>query len=365
MKILHLIAGPGAGGAEVYVKDLAISMTHQGHEIYIAFWGYAEDFGRNKDFENNYLLELNKYNIKFFFIGYDSRKKPWKGILKINEYVKKNKIDIYHSHFLYGILFGIFLKKPKIYTHHSIKFQVKKTIFKIFDKFIDRYIGISNICSNKLKSYTTKKISTIKNGVNIEKFPKKRKERKIKEKMNFLAVGTIHPAKNYYLLVNAISLLPQSIKEKIKLSIAGEGSKEYVTNLKKNILNKNLEETIYLIGNQNNIPELMSNFDIFIMSSAWEGLPISLIEASISGLPCIVTNVGGCSEILNTCKNGIIVEPDNAQELADAIVSYFENPEKISEHSKNGIQYSNIYSIETSTKKHLDLYQELYKNNLF
>ena len=104
----------------------------------------------------------------------------------------------------------------------------------------------------------------------------------------------------------------------------------------------------------------MTKFDIFIMSSAWEGLPISLIEASISGLPCIVTDVGGCSEVLNTCKNGIIVEPNNAQKLADAITSYFENPEKIYEHSKNGMFYSKIYSIENSTKEHLKLYQEIF-----
>jgi len=361
MKILHLIAGPGAGGAEVYVKDLAISMTEQGHELHVGFWGHAEDFGRNKNFEKNYIAELEKHKIKYFFIGYDSRKKPWRGVFITNKYVNNNNIDIYHSHFLYGTLFGLLTKKPIIYTHHNIKFQVKKITFKFFDKLINRYIGISKICSDALKNYTQKKITTIMNGVNIEKFPKNTPIRKIKNNVNFLAVGRIHPQKNYFLLVDAISLLPQSIKCRIKISIAGEGSKDYVENLKTYIKKKNLTEIIHLIGNQNNIPELMSKFDFFIMSSAWEGLPISLIEASISGLPCIVTNVGGCSEIINTCKNGIIVEPDNAHKLADAIVYYFENTEKISEHSKNGILHSNVYSIEAATKEHLKLYNELYK----
>lgn len=359
MKILHLIAGPGAGGAEVYVKDLAISMTEQGHELHIGFWGHAEDFDRNKDFEENYLTELEKNNIKYFFIGYDSRKKPWRGVFRTNKYVKENKIDIYHSHFLYGVLFGLLTKIPIIYTHHNIKFQVKKITFKIFDKLINRYIGISKICSDALRNYTHKKITTINNGVNIAKFPKKIPIRKTKKNINLLAVGSIHPQKNYFLLVDAISLLDLHIKEKINVSIAGEGKKEYVDDLKAYIQQKKLSKTIHLIGNQNNIPELMSKFDLFIMSSAWEGLPISLIEASISGLPCIVTDVGGCSEVLNTCKNGIIVEPNNAQKLADAIISYFENPENIYTHSRNGMEYSNIYSIETATNKHLMLYQEI------
>ncbi|GAA4412935.1 glycosyl transferase group 1 [Advenella faeciporci] len=365
MKILQLITGPGAGGAEVYVKDLAIAMTHKGHELHIGFWGYAKDFGRNKDFEDNYLKELEKNNIKYFFIGYESRKKPWIGIFKVKKYINETNIDIYHSHFLYGTLFGLLTKKPIIYTHHNIKFQTKKIIFIFFDKLINRYIGISNICSDALRNYTQKKITTIMNGVNIKKFPKNISIRKFKNNLDFLAVGRIHPQKNYFLLVDSIALLPLNIQDKIKISIAGEGSNKDLENLKNYIKNKKLSKTIHLIGNQNNIPELMSKFDIFIMTSAWEGLPISLIEASISGLPCIVTDVGGCSEIINTCINGIIVEPDNAQKMADAIVSYFENPEKISEHSKNGMKYSNVYSIETSTKKHLELYQEIYKNNSF
>jgi len=360
MNILHLIAGPGAGGAEVYIKDLAIAMNQEGHKLHIGFWGYAEDFGRSKDFEKNYLAELEKNDIRYFFIGYDSRKKPWRGIFRVRKYVTENKIDIYHSHFLYGVLFGFLTNIPKIYTHHNIKFQIGKKKFKFFDKLINSYVGISEICSDTLSTYTSKKITTIINSVDTTKFPKNTPVRKIKDSINLLAVGTIHPQKNYYLLVSAISLLPLHIKKRINISIAGEGEKEYTENLKNHIKDKDLTETINLIGNQNNIPELMSKFDIFIMSSAWEGLPISLIEASISGLPCIVTNVGGCSEVINTCKNGIIVEPNNAQKLANAIIVYFDNPERISEHSKNGMKYSHIYSIKTATDKHLKLYKEFY-----
>ena len=208
MKILHLIAGPGAGGAEVYVKDLAISMTEQGHELHIGFWGHAEDFDRNKDFEENYLTELEKNNIKYFFIGYDSRKKPWRGVFRTNKYVKENKIDIYHSHFLYGVLFGLITKIPKIYTHHNIKFQVSRITFKFFDKLINNYVGISKICSDTLSTYTTKRITTIINSVNTRKFPKNTSIRKYKQNLSFLAVGRIHPQKNYYLMLYLYCLRP-------------------------------------------------------------------------------------------------------------------------------------------------------------
>src|SRR5690606_23120808 len=100
----------------------------------------------------------------------------------------------------------------------------------------------------------------------------------------------------------------------------------------------------------------LNDADIFLMSSAWEGLPIALTEATISGLPCIVTDVGGCIEIIENSKNGIVVSPNNPQALADAIYKLVSEPKLIEEYSKNAIQNSAHYSISKAAQLHVSLY---------
>ena len=75
--------------------------------------------------------------------------------------------------------------------------------------------------------------------------------------------------------------------------------------LETKIVMEGLERTIQLLGNRNDVPALLAHSQLFLMSSAYEGLPIALIEATMSGLPCVVTNVGGCREIIEKCQNGV------------------------------------------------------------
>jgi glycosyltransferase involved in cell wall biosynthesis len=95
------------------------------------------------------------------------------------------------------------------------------------------------------------------------------------------------------------------------------------------------------------------------MSSASEGLPIALIEAAASGLPCVVTDVGGCREIIESCQNGIVVEPNDPQKFADAIEAIINNAERYSEYSANALLHAQQFSIENAASSHISMYQRL------
>jgi glycosyltransferase involved in cell wall biosynthesis len=95
------------------------------------------------------------------------------------------------------------------------------------------------------------------------------------------------------------------------------------------------------------------------MSSAWEGMPIALLEASMSGLPFIATDVGGCAEVARLCGNGLIVPPGDAAAFAEALAGLVTDPEQIEALSRAALANAGIFSIETSAKAHLALYQRL------
>ncbi|MCP4407268.1 MAG: glycosyltransferase family 4 protein, partial [Gammaproteobacteria bacterium] len=124
-----------------------------------------------------------------------------------------------------------------------------------------------------------------------------------------------------------------------------------------------LAETVLLLGNRSDIPDILGQSHLFLMSSAWEGLPISLIEATLSGLPCIVTDVGGCSEVIDTCQNGVVVESGNPQALADAITRILSNPDLYSKLSANALARSGAFTIGAACSGHIRLYQELLRHS--
>jgi glycosyltransferase involved in cell wall biosynthesis len=174
-----------------------------------------------------------------------------------------------------------------------------------------------------------------------------------------VAVGAITKQKNYNLLVSAVACIPASVRSRLTISIAGEGSQVETENLVKTIAEAGLDGSMELLGNVDDIPALLDRSHLFVMSSAWEGLPIALIEAASAGLPCIVTDVGGCREVIDTCSNGLVVAPGNVQALADAIESLVREPSKLTEYSDNALTHASEFSIERACEEHLALYEEV------
>ena len=97
------------------------------------------------------------------------------------------------------------------------------------------------------------------------------------------------------------------------------------------------------------------------MSSSFEGLPIALIEAAVVGLPCIVTDVGGCAEIIARSDNGVAVPPHSPQAIADEITRFVSEKTLIKQYSINAIANAHKYSISIAAKLHLDLYSSMLK----
>lgn len=357
MRILHLIASPSAGGAEVYVKDLAKEMVRLGHQPFIGFVNRSEDIGRSEAFQRQFLDELDLAGVPYFFVGHECRRNPILGSLRVRRFCAANRIEIYHSHLNYALVFGALLRIPHLHTHHNIVPDGWRVMYHLFNRLVDSYIGISRICAEALSKFSGRAVTEIFNAVD----PSKLKQSKLPglragHRLECIAVGRIQEQKNYALLIDAVELLPMAIRESVHISIAGEGPPADAAALKAAISRAGLNDTITLLGNRNDVPELLAKSDLFLMSSAWEGLPISLLEASVTGLPFIATDVGGCREIAAKCGNGVIVPPGDARALADAIEALVADRGKLRELAQNARANSGYFGIERAAKEHLELY---------
>ena len=355
MRIIHFISSPCAGGAETYVRDLSIEMQKQGHSVHILFLQSASESQRDARFESDYLQCLLENKISFSFVGKKARLKPWIGLLKLRREVRDFDANLVHCHLYYALFFSFFIfGVPIVYTHHSFKLGLPKIFYRVFDLKVSSYVAICSACHNLL-SGNHRQIIQINNAVSIGRItPKLNKEGKEQDCVTFVFVGSLRAPKNLELLLKSFAAVQGP---KFRLLIVGEGDeRERLEQLAHSV---GIEKYVSFLGNRSNVDEIISASDCFVMSSAWEGLPIALIEATLAGLPVVVTNVGGCAEIVHRCANGFVVDDLNVEAYSVALGKMLRDEGLRASFSKNAFEFSAEYEINVSVAKHLRLYESL------
>lgn len=355
LRIVHVLSSPAAGGAEVYVKDLALAMAARGHFVAIAFLSHAHEVGRQRSYEEIFLDELSSGGVKVDFIGYKARRNPVFGWARMRRLVKEWQPDVVHSHLFYGLLFSVFSAAPVVYSHHSIKLRLGAWVYRLLlDRVVDTYVGICAACVNVLKSASSRPVVRIDNGVSSARVRRRPKLLLGRTGVRLFSTGRLTEQKNYSLLLEAVAELDDL---DFSLEIAGEGPLRAA--LEREVGQRHLSHRVTLLGNVSDVAERLSGSDIFVMSSAWEGLPIALLEATLTGLPVVVTNVGGCAEVVHTVGNGLVVDTLDAKDLAAALRRMIESESQRSFFSNNALAYSTRYELNTSLSSHLSLYSDI------
>jgi glycosyltransferase involved in cell wall biosynthesis len=140
----------------------------------------------------------------------------------------------------------------------------------------------------------------------------------------WLAVGRFELAKDYPNMLRGFAGVraphPQTI-----LLLVGRGALQ--TETEALVQELGLGRNVRFLGVRDDIPELMRAADGYVMSSAWEGMPIVLLEAAAAGLPVVTTRVGGNHEVVLEGETGFLVPPRDSDALGAAMLRLIESPE--------------------------------------
>lgn len=174
--------------------------------------------------------------------------------------------------------------------------------------------------------------------------------------LTFLFLGLICKEKGIFDLLQVIREKREKYVGKIRFVIGGNGD---VEKLKSFIQSYNLFEIVEFVGWISNIEKAtwFQKADVYILPSYNEGLPISILEAMSYGHPVISTDVGGISEIVQTNRNGFLIEPGNLGAIESSIDYFLESPDKIEEFGKVSKQLVEKYLPNSVMKELLDIYK--------
>lgn len=248
----------------------------------------------------------------------------------------KNEIDskiIGWQHSCYDAYFNT---KGRYYWHEDSIFKER---ISMLDKYIvltesdknkiDKNFSIESIVINNPKSFISNEVSRLNS-------------------KNFLAAGRFVYVKGYDLLVEAFSVFAKKNKD-WTLTIVGEGEeKNKILELVKKY---KLQDRVKIDGFTNDIKKYMLNASAYLLSSRWEGMPMTILEAYEMGLPIISFNIDATKELTKDIETGIIVEKYDTEKFAEAMLKVAENESYRKELGKNAKIKSNDFSYEKIGEK--------------
>lgn len=296
-------------------------------------------------------------------------------LMKLVSFLKERKFDIIHTH-MYNASFygrvGAFLSGiPVIISavHNTYaKRKLHRIIINLLLSKITKIIFVGTpAVKEDVKKYDhipDEKIEILSYGVDTDKFLKKYDRDVIRKNLGLApgdfivgSVARLEKAKGQKYLIEAVQIL----KDKglnVKCLVIGSGSLEQ--ELRNQVIAKEVEDRVFFLGTRNDLPELFSVMDMFVFPSLWEGLPLSLLSAMAAELPIITTHVGGIIDVIEDCKDGLVVPDSNAPAIASAIEKILENKELRNMLSENARQkVLQCYSAESMTRKLEVKYEEL------
>lgn len=371
MKILQLISSAGFFGAESVVLELSKELNSQNIENII---GVFENFQNPHAEIAQYAKENNLKATVFECNG----KVDLKTLYDIKRFIKKNEIDIIHTHGyksnIYGILIAKILKKPIISTCHNwISDDLKTKTYYRIDKFMlpkfNEIIAVSDEIENELlrNKVQKNKITLIFNGINISKFSNNNRD--VKSEFNISngtkIIGTIArftPEKGLFNFLQAAKEISNSFPDVIFMFVGDGPLRE---DLAKKTVELGIREKVIFTGIRNDMPEVYNTIDIFVLPSLKEGLPMVLLEAMAAKKPVIATKVGAIPKVIEDKKEGILTSPDSVEELKDAITYLLKNKEFSEKLSKNAYdKVSREFSSKIMCERYLEIYKEVIQNKI-
>ena len=369
MKILHLINTLSAGGAELHLLALCQRLNLFGVEVVVA--GLRERVTGSRSLRNDF--ERQGFRVIDFRANARFQANAVGRLLLV---LREEKPDILHTHLPRADFAGVFrcLLLPHTRWVCSIHDIYSKSwsgrwalpLFSCVWRRADGLIAISHAVKDWLiqeHHIAPDKIRVIHYGIEAERFGRGvdpgRDATAVRGGKVIGTIGRLEPRKGHETLIRAMPEILHQLPE-ASLQIAGHDPWEYGQVLQAVIAELELEQSIQLLGFQNEVIAFLHTLDVFALASRSEGFGQVVIEAMAAGKPVVVGRIAPFTEIVLEGETGLLVEPENPKAFAEAICWLLTHPHEarcMGERGQGRVQ--SHFSAERMAAQTLSLYDQL------
>lgn len=299
------------GGAERVISILSKKFVDAGYDVEILLY-----FSRKIYYKIDERIKITTIE------GETGTSNIIKNIMWMRNYLREKKtclVSFLAPFNMVALVASFGLKQPIIVADRNDPSRVPESLFLRFVRnFLYQFANKIIVQTNHNKEYfnkkLAKKIEIIFNPVDVGE--SKGAGLATKKEKRIVSVGRLMEQKNHQLLIRCFSKIKKTNPD-YKLSIYGEGPER--ENLEKQVHELGLDEDVVLEGQVDDIFSKITNSEIFILSSNYEGMPNALIEAMCLGLPVISTKVSGATDLIEDGINGLLVDCMNENQLFNAL----------------------------------------------
>lgn len=322
MRIAYILNTLQVGGAERQVLALAERMRARGHVVKLIVLREAAPRDLCTDLDVVHL---------------DAAGDPLSALRSYMRAVRAARgfrPGIVHSNQFHGNMLGraLRLAMPSttlVCTIHNVREggRARMLAYRLTDALADRTVAVCEAACERFAEVGAirgSKSNVIANGIDVAAFSpdclrrnETRRGMQMGEAFLWLAVGRIAPAKDYATLLRAFAQV-NAARPEARLWIAGEGKTDHVLALQRATAEAGMVHAVRWLGLRDDIAALLDAADAFVLSSAWEGMPLALGEAMAMEKPFAATDVGGVREMAGEC--GALARAGDAKALSAAML---------------------------------------------
>ncbi|GAB2531046.1 glycosyltransferase family 4 protein [Rufibacter soli] len=355
MHILHINDSLERGGAETLLVNTVQAIAHLHPEIkqtVITLYDKGELKQQIISLATYKSLDFNLFN-------------PLPAIKKLKKIIKEGRVSVVHSHLLHSTLVSR-LAVPKsvglVTTYHSVFYEPTMVTYARKERYLDkltyrkRYFSLfvsGAVRENIIKAVGIKDHEQVMMNFASTSFQPLYTFNP-EATLKIVMVGNLHEIKNHAIAIKALGQLSHL---PIQLDIYGEGSlRGYLQDL----IQTN-GASVTLKGAMAMTSEVLSQYDLYMMTSLHEGMPISLLEVMQTGLPSLLNDVSMLRETAGDAA--VFYEYNSLSDLVVKIESVFNNKSILREFSRQALIQSRKYSANNFIQRLLGIYQKLITEN--
>ena len=332
MRILLLSTSMGMGGADQQLLSAALGLRDRGHEVRIVSLTPLGEMGARARAAG---LQIDSLEMQ--------RGVPDpRALVRLIRLVRAWRPAVLHSHMLHANLMARalrpFARIPAVVsTIHNIDEggRLRMLAYRLSNGLVDHMTIISQAAADRFirdRIVPRALLEVVPNGVDTERYQglpagtrdRLRRSLQLDREFVWLAVGRFEAAKDHPNMLRAFARVVAQRPDAVLLLVGRGRLQAEVETLAGTLA---LAGRVRFVGTREDVPELMTVADGYVMSSAWEGMPMVLLEAGAGGLPIVATRVGGNAEVVQEGVSGFLVPPGNDQALGAAMLRLMALPE--------------------------------------
>ena len=377
LRVVHLVHLLGwAGGGERFAARLVAALDPERFDRHLCVtrWDPVGDAGPGTDAELELLREAG-----VGFIGLPRSSKldlgAWRPLVEL---LRRERVDVIHAHMfganVTGVVLGRLARVPVVVAHEQTWSYEGRPLRRLIDReliarFSDAFIAVSSEDRRRMievEGISPDDIVLVPNTVPESEPPSGRDVRGelgIPDGAPVVGlVAMLRPQKAVEVLVDATAILHDRFPE-IRVLLVGESQSNRPV-IERRIAERGVGDNIMILGQREDVSDLVAAFDVATLSSDFEGTPLALLEYMDAARPIVATRVGGVPDLVDDGVEALLVPPRDPAALAEGIAKMLEDTERAREFGERARERRRReFTIEATADRVGDLYERLHEES--